>query len=401
MGFNNMNIAMKNYQSKLSIITLAVLTSLGAQAGTVTSAFNTGDTLTATQMTEIKNAVNDNDTLVTTNTSGILSNASAIVTNTQSIANLFTGDGSAGDISIDTTNDDWREIFTTPPVDVVPTNFNFVNFTVPLGQNLLVPAGTVIRCTGTFTNDGTITVQTGAFGGFQAFTAAVAGSENVARVPPHPGDSFGPAGFSDIGINNTISLSGGQGGRSIPKSVARSSFDSFRFGGGGGTNGANTSTSKGGGLIKIYCGTIINNGDIVANGGTAGSGDGGGGGGIIVLGATTSIDNNGGLNAPGGNGGPSDNDEAAAGGGGGGIIVMVAPTITNIGTTDVTGGLAGDPITLVTSIGTRQAGNGGGGSGGNGGLGGSLPANSQTSGTPGAGTDGYAIEMIGNPAVMR
>jgi len=65
MGFNNMNIAMKNYQSKLFIITLTVLTSLGAQATDVTSTFNTGDTLTATKMTEIKNAVNSKQNLVT------------------------------------------------------------------------------------------------------------------------------------------------------------------------------------------------------------------------------------------------------------------------------------------------------------------------------------------------
>lgn len=55
---------MKIYQSKLIIFTLVLLTSLGAQATDVTSTFNDGDTLTATQMTEIKDAVNSKQDIV-------------------------------------------------------------------------------------------------------------------------------------------------------------------------------------------------------------------------------------------------------------------------------------------------------------------------------------------------
>jgi hypothetical protein len=60
-----MSIKMKNHQSKLIILTLVLLTSLGVQATDVISDFNTGDTLTATKMTEIKDAVNSKQNRVT------------------------------------------------------------------------------------------------------------------------------------------------------------------------------------------------------------------------------------------------------------------------------------------------------------------------------------------------
>jgi len=59
-----MGTKMKKHQSIFSIITIAMLSVSGAQAGEVTATFSAGDTLTATQMTEIKDAVNDNDTRI-------------------------------------------------------------------------------------------------------------------------------------------------------------------------------------------------------------------------------------------------------------------------------------------------------------------------------------------------
>lgn len=56
---------MKKYQSTLSIFTITVLAVFAAQAGDVTSTFVTGDTLTAPQMTEIRDAVNSKQNLVT------------------------------------------------------------------------------------------------------------------------------------------------------------------------------------------------------------------------------------------------------------------------------------------------------------------------------------------------
>lgn len=55
---------MKRYPSILAISALLVLTTSGAKAGTVDTIFNNGDTLTATHMTEIGNAINDNDSRI-------------------------------------------------------------------------------------------------------------------------------------------------------------------------------------------------------------------------------------------------------------------------------------------------------------------------------------------------
>lgn len=61
-----MNIKLENFQSKALVFSSALLISSGVLAGNVASNFNPGDTLTATQMTEIKDAVNDNDSRVST-----------------------------------------------------------------------------------------------------------------------------------------------------------------------------------------------------------------------------------------------------------------------------------------------------------------------------------------------
>ena len=53
-----MSIKMKKYQSGLFIFTLAMLVSFGVQAVDITDTYLNGDTLTATKMDNIKNAVN-------------------------------------------------------------------------------------------------------------------------------------------------------------------------------------------------------------------------------------------------------------------------------------------------------------------------------------------------------
>lgn len=62
---------MKKYQSELIISAIALLAFSVAQAAEVTSTFTDGATLTATQMTEIKDAVNDNNTNIGTNAAAI------------------------------------------------------------------------------------------------------------------------------------------------------------------------------------------------------------------------------------------------------------------------------------------------------------------------------------------
>ena len=74
-----MVIKQDHYQLGLSILTSFLLASSGALAGNISTTFSPGGALTATQMTEIKDAVNDNDSV---------------------IARLFGGDGSAGDLIV-------------------------------------------------------------------------------------------------------------------------------------------------------------------------------------------------------------------------------------------------------------------------------------------------------------
>lgn len=107
-----MIIKLNKHPAKLYIFTLVFLTSLSAQAGEVTSTFAAGDTLTATKMTEIKDAVNDNNAKVVNNISNIGVNSADISTNTTNIG-INTGligtntadiSTNTGDIGTNTTN---------------------------------------------------------------------------------------------------------------------------------------------------------------------------------------------------------------------------------------------------------------------------------------------------------
>ena len=374
-----MNIAMKNYQSKLSIFTLAVLTSLGAQAGSVTSTFNTGDTLTATQMNEIKNAVNDNDTRVTTNT--------------QSIANLFGGDGSAGPLII-SADTNWN---TSPPANF---NFNFTTCTIDAGFTLIVPAGTTIRCSGNFINNGTIAVAVGVTGASPTTWGSGASAEIYGIG--HPGDTLKAASggsYDNDGTTTANTLRAGLGGDGIPKATAATSFNKFKFGGGSGGGYSGSGNGRAGGLLRIYSGeSITNTANITANASFPCCGSGGGGGGIIILAAINSITNTGTIEANGAKGADSYSFGGAGGGGGGGIVMLVSPTTDNTaGIVNVTGAFT----TNITSA-TRVGGGGGGASGGNGGDGGSvsgavtgIPATAQD------GLDGYLLEINANPLYLN
>ena len=122
---------MKYFIRNVVIIGLFSISQL-AYPGSITDIYNTGDTLTATTLDNIKSAVNDND-----------SNISA----------WFSGDGSDGDLTVSSLLD-WS---VTPP-----SNLMWQNITIDPGQEFIVPAGTKIRCSGTFTNNGTLTVLPGA-----------------------------------------------------------------------------------------------------------------------------------------------------------------------------------------------------------------------------------------------
>ena len=349
-----MNKKSINHSAKLSILSLAILSSFGAvQAGSVTSTFATGDTLTATKMTEIRTAVNDNDTKVSANT--------------LSISNLFGGDGSAGDLTI-SANTSWAT--------TAPANTNFANCTIDASFQLTVLAGTTIRCSGTFTNNGTLQVLGGAISRGTSFNTSGSGSSG-ASMTTHPGDTRAaatPGMFDDDAIVDPATLQGGVGGSPLLIDEVRvSTFDRYKIGGGSGSGPFNS--IRGGGLVKIYAqGAIVNAGTITANGDSTGTAaHAGGGGGIVILASRTSVDNSGGtISVTGGGGGASNGAWGGnGGGGGGGIIIMASPTTPVLGTETVTGGTAGTASTTLTNE-VRTAGGGGGAGGGTGGNGGQV-----------------------------
>src|SRR5204863_7637363 len=58
---------------------------------------------------------------------------------------------------------------------LIDDNNQYASFTVPSGVTVTIPSGTVIRCTGTFTNNGTIVVDPGAKGGVVPATESLRG----------------------------------------------------------------------------------------------------------------------------------------------------------------------------------------------------------------------------------
>ena len=304
---------------------------------------------------------------------------------------FFGGDGGAGNLTV-AANQSWSA---TPPV-----NPNFANIVINAGQTLTVPAGTTIRCSGTFTNNGTLSVDPGATsrGAFNSALSFASGPSEYLTSVAHPGDAMSAAtlGMSHNGVGGPFAVDGGTGGLPIPRAVAQTSFGSFRIGGGSGA-GYDNQGNRGGGLVKIYCeGAVTNVGVINAAGesGTNGS-IAGGGGGIVVLASRAAVTNSGTINVNGGNGAANTSWGGNGGGGGGGIVIMVSPSAPVLGTVNLSGGTGGTNATTLTA-GARTGGGGGGASGGAGGVGGGA----NNAGTPtngGNGGSGYSITMTLDP----
>jgi hypothetical protein len=292
------------------------------------------------------------------------------------------GDGSAGarTVSADETLSD--------------ENFQYTNFTVEAGFTLTVPSGTVIRCTGTFTNDGTIVVLTGAEGGRQSgFSGGIDGT----YAPPEPGVSKRGASNGEFG-DNTITRAGGLGGIGLGAAEARSIVrPGIKAGGGAGGAFATDGSAGGGSLVIRARGGVVNSGAIRADGESAGNRSGGGGGGIIVIASDGAIANSGTISADGGDGRNNDGFAGIGGGGGGGIIHLLSTNVT-AGTTSVAGGAAGANAGNVTSN-PRQGGGGGGACGGGGGSGGSVSA-ANTANAASPGSAGYVLTTNASPAAL-
>lgn len=291
------------------------------------------------------------------------------------------GDGSDGDIQFNGTQNYSGQLL------------QFHDVTINQGAVLAVPSGTVIRCTGTFKNNGSIFIDKFAAGG------AVIGP-NAATVitrfrPAHPGGTRGAA------ANGQYSGTGGQVNGGLGGSVAGLFYNGLRIGpaGGGGGGASNGVGQDGGGTFTVLCkGSITNNGIISAEIPVAVSGGGGGGGGMLLLASKTSVSNAGAVLLKGGRGGPSSANNGAGGGGGGGIAYLVAPLTSNSGTVDLGGGLLGVTTVPVSGSSARYGGGGGGGSGGSGGMGNSVnpsPNNAQSGG--GAGSQGAFFQLNTDP----
>lgn len=193
------------------------------------------------------------------------------------------------------------------------TNTQYTDFTVDSGVVLTVPSGVTIRCTGTFTNNGSIVVATSASGGVLDSQATTAGHTPLI-TPAHPGVALRAAGSGEVGSNATI-LYGGVAGRGVSAVSAQSILAPGPLGGGGGGAGYGVGGGlggSGGGTIRVLCqGGIINGtgASVTASGATPtffpSDRGGGGGGGIIILASPGTITNSGTLAANGGNGAPS------------------------------------------------------------------------------------------------
>ena len=284
------------------------------------------------------------------------------------------GNGSAG-ARVVSSNEDWNS-----PAQA-PVNLQFTDLTINAGATLTLPSGMTIRCTGTFTNNGTVVVRNGADGGFAGQDGP--GNDDLANGPvaPVPGVGTIAAQAGDTGDSSAARL-GGRGGFGISEFEARQVIViSTTAGGGGaaaGTDSSGSTTdnkgSDGGGGVRILAMGAITNAAGATMTADGGEGEGGGGGGgVIIMASMTSVTNAGTMSADGGNGEAGDTNEGPSGGGGGGIIHFLAPMISNSGTATVAGGTAGAVGPGVAAV-TRFGGGGGGASGGSGGNGGIVPA---------------------------
>lgn len=271
------------------------------------------------------------------------------------------------------------------------------------GATLTVPTGTVLRCSGAFTNNGTLVVKNtfaapqvgsiAASGGiYPAYQPAASAGLGWARV------AGGNGGYGD----NTAAVAGGATGFGLTARYAANILRPGPIGGGAGGAPVGSFGSAGGGSLTILAKeALTNNGTIRADGDSSSAGLGGGGaGGILILASKVSITHGaaGTLEADGGSGGASVATRGNSGGGGGGIIHLLAPAITVTGATSVLGGAAGDSTTAVTSS-PRGGGAGGGSMAGAGGAGGTVATNNSLSGAT-AGGDGLVLQTVADPTAL-
>jgi hypothetical protein len=301
------------------------------------------------------------------------------------------GDGSAGEIVFG----GWGSF-------EAQDNLQFTDVTIEAGASVSATSGTVVRCTGDFINNVTISVGTGAGGGYTGDDYVDGDTLTYPYQPPHPGWSMRFASNGEVAENHAAAAGGGGGtGQTVGR--ARWLLQPGIFGGGGNSRGG-AGGYGGGALVILAQGTFTNNGVIEANGNSGSGNAGSGAGGIIIIASRTRIDNTAGtIEARGADSRDMDGVELVAlgsgGGGGGGIVHLLAPTVME-GTVDVSGGNPG-AINPSVSAALHVGGGGGGACGGSGGSGGRVPAGDPTSPEQGtAGGAGYVIVEEFDPTCM-
>jgi len=278
-------------------------------------------------------------------------------------------------------------------------NQQYTDVTISFGSTLTVSSGTVIRCTGTFDNSGTINVVRSARGAFRLATGSYLSSPTINNAVA--GVSGCIAGNGDYGTRADVLL-GAYFGCGLSSGSAAQLFHPGVYGGGGGGVGAgNSLAGTGGGVLTVLCKTgLMTSGTINASGEDAFSG-GGGGGGVVILASPTTVKNNGTINVSGGDGAASGDTWGAGGGGGGGLVHFISPSITTVGgTVNFTAGAPGATGAAASvTFSPRFAGSAGGDGIGYGGRGGNVEASDNPDGAAG-GADGLLIQTVTDPTAL-
>lgn len=282
-------------------------------------------------------------------------------------ADFVYGDGSAGAFTA-----------TNGTLDV--SNPQFTNFTVPAGVTLHIPSGTTIRCSGTFTNNGTIIVdpaggiEGGAILSLSSFMgeACLFTHGGIARQRPIP---------NFLGFDSTV---GSPVGLAFPAAQLKALTSIGPVGGSTGGPGRDLNnrlvTALGGGSLRVIAkGAVANSGAITALGEAGIDGvaldelpaGGGAGGGVIIVASATSITQGGLIDVSGGAGGAGKTSSSIigpGGGGGGGLIRLMAPSIGGAGENRVNAGAIGTLPAFDPMNDNLRPGQAGGASAGNGGV---------------------------------
>jgi len=280
------------------------------------------------------------------------------------------------------------------------------SITISAGSNVVVPSGSVVRCTGKLTVAGTLTIPAIANGG--ELPATVDGKTLLAQIIQPASASFvSPAAPGEVvirtGVDTTnpdpITGAGGSAGDAITnfEALANLITPSTTYSGSGGAGGLGGRGGNGGGSAGFYCkgGVEIQGSGVVDASGTAGTNGGGGGsGGLVVFATNGSFTNSGAVRADGGNGGGATVSSAGGGGGGGGVVNIIA-SFVGIGNVSTNGGAAAGAVAPggVSAV-YRSGGGAGGNFGGPGGAGGGVLNSDNSATASGPGSAGVVFQII-------